>query len=1243
MRPRLSYQRSSKCHRRLQIGNYRPEKRYLRRRSRLTLEQLESRQLLASLTVTTTLDEVDVNPGDGVCQTVSGGCSLRAAIQESNQLGEASGPHQITVPAGVYTLTIPGTDESSSNTGDLNIRASMSILGDGASQTVIDGGGLDRVIDVAVGTVLIQAITIRNGNVAAEEQAFEFIGGGIRSQDDLTLVDSVVSGNIAGGGAGVANYAGRLKIQNSVISGNGDASTTRGGGVFNYSNYDAANLEIINSTISGNQATNGGGLMNYSYDGNANATIRETTISGNTAFQGAGLANRSRLIFETSAIANLSLRNSTVSGNTASDAGGGLHSQSFYDGEVQTDILNSTITGNVASQLDGGGIRSVDSAANQTLIRSTIVAGNSAAGQGDDLFGQSISGNYNLIGNGSGHPLVNGSDQNLVGLDPLLGPLAANGGSTQTHQPQEGSPAIDQGVNSLSLSSDQRGSAFLRTVDFPAIGNASDGTDIGAVEVGQVAAEFDYGDAPDGLSVDNQLRRYPTLSANDGSRHRLISTGPFLGRIRPDGETDGQSSVGASGDDLVNANDEDGFPSGTIRLIPSQPMIGVVITHDGAESGGFLSVWLDVNRDGDWDDPGEQLLVDREIPAGSGVTSLAGITLPSDASIGHSFMRSRISTRPGLTVRGEAPDGEVEDVAVLIGDVPVPTADLSLQQVVDNPNPNLNDTVTFTITITNSGPDQATNVEVTNLLPPEMFFLDATVTQGFYEFEETWFLEVLQPGASAELRIRALMETSDTVQHTAEITYSDQFDPNSTPGNGVSGEDDQATVTLGTCLSSGPLHVGMNRMIFSCASPGAWVGFVHGSQRGTKTIEQYNVTVDIADAEGVAVAVANQQGIASALVYLSESEVNNSVDPDGDPLLIQAFEMLPRRYKSNTVTTQTRVAMLRTHQSGSGGTRLEDSVVEPIAAAAMQHWMQLPLPGALRQRLDHARLVISDLQDNALARVVGSTIIVDADAAGHGWFLDPSPGQHQEYISNQTAGVWTAADANAKGRIDLFTTLLHEYGHLLGLEHVDASNHVMHHYLDPGIRRLPTPGTNLRHAMDVNRDNLVSPADALQIVNWISRRAASSDSLSTFWLGDQAIDSLFLDTNSDYRVSSSDALNVINHLARDRGGEPEGEWGEGKPKLVMRSQLFQPAQSATHSTCVAQDSMFSPSDADLLAIRLQSTAIDTDVVMGPQPAATHPHSHLHSEQTLMRDHLQMIDEAWRQWPLEASLGGSIDD
>src|SRR5271157_3070418 len=99
----------------------------------------------AVFTVNDTVDAVDVNPGDGICATAAGTCSLRAAVQETNAL---PGPDTIIVPAGTYALTIPGADEEAAATGDLDVTDVLVIQGAGAGTTIVDGAGLDRLFDV---------------------------------------------------------------------------------------------------------------------------------------------------------------------------------------------------------------------------------------------------------------------------------------------------------------------------------------------------------------------------------------------------------------------------------------------------------------------------------------------------------------------------------------------------------------------------------------------------------------------------------------------------------------------------------------------------------------------------------------------------------------------------------------------------------------------------------------------------------------------------------------------------------------------------------------------------------------------------------------------------------------------------------------------------------------------------------------------------------------------------------------
>src|SRR5205823_5545990 len=71
--------------------------------------------------------------------------------------------------------------------------------------------------------------------------------------------------------------------------------------------------------------------------------------------------------------------------------------------------------------------------------------------------------------------------------------------------------------------------------------------------------------------------------------------------------------------------------------------------------------WIDFNADGDWDDPGEQIVDSAAVINGSNVLSFA---VPVNTAVGRNYARFRLSTDGGLQPYGEAVDGEVEDLAI---------------------------------------------------------------------------------------------------------------------------------------------------------------------------------------------------------------------------------------------------------------------------------------------------------------------------------------------------------------------------------------------------------------------------------------------------------------------------------------------------------------------------------------------------------------------------------------------------
>ncbi|MBN1301900.1 MAG: DUF11 domain-containing protein [Melioribacteraceae bacterium] len=124
-------------------------------------------------------------------------------------------------------------------------------------------------------------------------------------------------------------------------------------------------------------------------------------------------------------------------------------------------------------------------------------------------------------------------------------------------------------------------------------------------------------------------------------------------------------------------------------------------------------------------------------------------------------------------------------------------SDLSLTKTVDNNTPTAGTNVTFTITVTNDGPDAATNVVVTDLLPGIFTpIINVTESQGTYNTGTgIWTVGSIANGASAILTIEVTF-TGGTATNIAEITTSDNDDPDSTPNNNVLPEDDEDAVLV---------------------------------------------------------------------------------------------------------------------------------------------------------------------------------------------------------------------------------------------------------------------------------------------------------------------------------------------------------------------------------------------------------------------------------------------------------------
>jgi CSLREA domain-containing protein len=355
---------------------------------------------------------------DGACNA---DCSLREAIIAANS---NPGSDSVTLPAGRFTVTIPGAGENDCVTGDLDIKGSLTLSGQGPGLTVIDANGLgDRVINVLTpgNLVTLVGLTVTGGDCSDS-------GGGIWLYDGhLVLSNVVVAGNhTSAHGGGIYSYLAELTVQDgSIIADNAVSAEWCGGGL------TGNDVTITNSTVSGNQAGCGGGI----------AAGGSLTISGST------IAYNRTLGFDGGAIdaggAQVEISNSTLIGNYSARIGGAILAT-----EGTTLTLHSvTLSGNSSP-----GDNTLHSAGSSINFINTLVSGACYWESGATAI--SYGGNLESPGDTCG--LVATIDQVNVS-DPMLAPLAHYGGPTRTMLPLPGSPAVGAGSNGYCLSYDQRG------------------------------------------------------------------------------------------------------------------------------------------------------------------------------------------------------------------------------------------------------------------------------------------------------------------------------------------------------------------------------------------------------------------------------------------------------------------------------------------------------------------------------------------------------------------------------------------------------------------------------------------------------------------------------------------------------------------------------------------------------------------------------------------------------------------
>ena len=342
-----------------------------------------------SYTVTKTADT-----DDGSCDV--GDCSLREAIKAANDF---AGLNQINIPAGTYTITLNGTDDTNA-LGDFDITDDVNIVGAGSGSTIIQEGtdlasAVDRIFHVTNSSaVTIEAVKVQFGKVTTD-------GGCINATSDITINDSIIDscsstansrygGAIYSGGAvtmdsstvsnsSAAHYGGAMSSYGGTLTDvtftNNNVLYAHGGAIYNRDNLLTINgsANTFTSNYAPATSTDYGGTI-YS---TGSLTISNATFTGRSGTNDAGRGGAIYLLDTTDV---LTLSDSSFTDFGATNSGGAIR----MNGGTLTNV---TFTDNQAEVSHGGAIENFD---NLLTITGTNTFDGNRAGAASNDYGGSI-------------------------------------------------------------------------------------------------------------------------------------------------------------------------------------------------------------------------------------------------------------------------------------------------------------------------------------------------------------------------------------------------------------------------------------------------------------------------------------------------------------------------------------------------------------------------------------------------------------------------------------------------------------------------------------------------------------------------------------------------------------------------------------------------------------------------------------------------------------------------------------
>lgn len=409
----------------------------------MSVEPLEDRRLLATLTVTNLNDDgagslrraIQLANNNGEPDTIDIGVTGTITLSSGPLLItddltiNGPGAENVIIDANGTSSVFDIDDGDNANHADVNLHG----------LTITGGVGVSDGFGAAGGVYSRENLVLSRCVVTGNEASGSRAGGGLavfaHAGSSTTISSSTITGNSGpAGGMRASLYGGNIAISESTISDNSSS------GIQVRFDYTGGDISIHDSSITGNSNRGISAFAGGYGSGRGNLTITSSSISGNTAsFRGGGFdvfgslvnvdvtnstfsgnrAEKGGAIYSSST--PITISHSTITGNTA-DSGGGV----FVSSSAELTLDHSIVSGN--EMLAGAG---PDIYQLGTVTASYTLIGDNS---GTFLAEGSPDTNGNIIGGGIGGT-----------IDAMLGPLQFNGGETRTHNLLPGSPAIDAG------------------------------------------------------------------------------------------------------------------------------------------------------------------------------------------------------------------------------------------------------------------------------------------------------------------------------------------------------------------------------------------------------------------------------------------------------------------------------------------------------------------------------------------------------------------------------------------------------------------------------------------------------------------------------------------------------------------------------------------------------------------------------------------------------------------------------